>query len=119
MAQPLHPAGRANGAENPVSTALKPLEEAAAVVFQQRARRLPDDYLYALQEAIPHLSHSALHRLFQRRGISRLPAEATAKRVQETIETLSALRESEKASAQGRVFAHEHVVQRFRSWRRK
>ena len=75
MAQPLHPAGRTNGAENPVSTVLKPLEEAAAVVFRQRARRPLGDYLYALQEAIPHLSHSALHRLFQRHGISRLPAE--------------------------------------------
>ena len=29
--------------------------------------------LYALQATIPHLSHSALHRLFQRHDISRLP----------------------------------------------
>ena len=32
-----------------------------------------DDCLYTLQEAIPHLSRSALPRCFQRHGISRLP----------------------------------------------
>lgn len=34
---------------------------------------LLDDCLYALQTTIPHLSRSALHRLFQRHGISQLP----------------------------------------------
>lgn len=52
-------------------------------------------------------------------AISRLPARATAKKVQETVETLAALQLSEKASAEGRVLPHEGVVQRFRSWRRK
>ena len=32
-----------------------------------------DDGLYALQPTIPHLSRSALHRCYQRPGISRLP----------------------------------------------
>ena len=32
-----------------------------------------DDCLYALQATIPHLSRSALHRLYQRHGLSRLP----------------------------------------------
>ena len=32
-----------------------------------------DDCLYALQATIPRLSRSALHRCFQRHGISRLP----------------------------------------------
>jgi len=32
-----------------------------------------DDCLYALQSSIPTLTRSALHRLFQRHGISRLP----------------------------------------------
>ena len=32
-----------------------------------------DDCLYALQATIPHLARSALHRCFQRHGISRLP----------------------------------------------
>ena len=63
------------GPTNPVSTVLSPLEEAAAVAFRQRTLLPLDDCLYALQEAIPHLSRSALHRLFQRHGISRLPAE--------------------------------------------
>lgn len=33
-----------------------------------------DDCLYALQPTIPQLSRSALHRCYQRHGISRLPA---------------------------------------------
>jgi predicted transcriptional regulator len=52
-------------------------------------------------------------------AISRLPSKATARKVQETIDILAALRESEDASAEGRVVAHEEVVRRFRSWRRK
>ena len=32
-----------------------------------------DDYLYALQNSIPALTRSSLHRLFQRHDISRLP----------------------------------------------
>ncbi len=63
------------GPTNPVSTVLSPREEAAAVAFRQRMLLPLDDCLYALQEAIPHLSRSALHRLFQRHGLSRLPAE--------------------------------------------
>jgi transposase InsO family protein len=40
----------------------------------RRHRALPlDDFLYALQPTIPHLSRSALHRCLQRHGISRLP----------------------------------------------
>lgn len=40
----------------------------------RRPTLLPlDDCLYALQATIPHLSRSALHRLFQRHDISRLP----------------------------------------------
>ena len=34
-----------------------------------------DDCLYALQDSIPHLTRSSLHRLFQRHNISRLPDE--------------------------------------------
>lgn len=64
------------GPKNPVSTVLSPLEEAAAVAFRQQTLLPLDDCLYALQQAIPQLSRSALHRLFQRHGISRLPAPA-------------------------------------------
>ena len=68
------------GPKNPVSTVLSPLEEAAALTFRQQTQLPLDDCRYALQESIPHLSRSALHRLFQRHGVSRLPvAEALGK----------------------------------------
>lgn len=57
----------------PASTVLKVEEEAAIVAFRQHTLLPLDDCLYALQESIPHLSRSALHRCFQRHGISRLP----------------------------------------------
>lgn len=37
-----------------------------------------DDCPYALQATIPHPSRSALHRCFQRHGISRLPSNEDA-----------------------------------------
>jgi len=48
-------------------------EEAIAVAFRQHTLLPLDDCLYALQATIPRLSRSALHRCFQRHGISRLP----------------------------------------------
>lgn len=60
----------------PASTVLKPAEEAAIVLFRQETLLPLDDCLYALQEVMPHLSRSALHRCFQRHGISRLPPAA-------------------------------------------
>ena len=57
----------------PASIVLKVEEEAAIVAFRQHTLLPLDDCLYALQESIPHLSRSALHRCFQRHGISRLP----------------------------------------------
>ena len=57
----------------PASTVLTPAEEAAIVLFRQQTLLPLDDCLYALQEAIPHLRRSALHRCLQRHGISRLP----------------------------------------------
>ena len=59
----------------PASTVLTPAEEAAIVLFRKETLLPLDDCLYALQEAIPHLSRSALHRCFQRHGISRLPPD--------------------------------------------
>ncbi len=64
------------GPKEPHSTSLSAAEEAAAVLFRQQTQLPLDDCLYALQETIPHLSRSALHRLFQRHGISQLPAES-------------------------------------------
>ena len=57
----------------PALTVLTLAEEAAIVLFRQQTLLPLDDCLYTLQEAIPHLSRSALHRCFQRHGISRLP----------------------------------------------
>ena len=55
------------------SSVLSPEEEAMCVAFRRHTLLALDDCLYALQATIPHLSRSALHRLFQRHDISRLP----------------------------------------------
>jgi len=55
------------------STVLIPAEEAVCVAFRKHTLLPLDDCLYSLQATIPHLSRSALHRCFQRHGISRLP----------------------------------------------
>src|SRR6202035_2659504 len=57
---------------------LTPEEEAILVAFRKHTLLPLDDCLYALQATIPNLTRSALHRLFQRHQISRLPtAEGT------------------------------------------
>lgn len=61
------------GPKSPCSTVLTPEEEAAAVAFRKHTLLPLDDCLYALQATIPLLTRSALHRCFQRHGISRLP----------------------------------------------
>jgi transposase InsO family protein len=63
----------AMGPKDPRSTVLTKDEEALAVAFRKHTLLPLDDCLYALQANIPHLTRSALHRLFQRHGISRLP----------------------------------------------
>ena len=55
------------------STVLSPEEEALIVAFRKYTLLPLDDCLYALQETIPHLTRSSLHRCLQRHGISRLP----------------------------------------------
>jgi transposase InsO family protein len=66
----------AMGPKAPRSTVLSAEEEAAAVAFRKHTLLPLDDCLYALQATIPHLTRSALHRCFQRHGISRLPEVA-------------------------------------------
>src|SRR5215813_12648581 len=61
------------GPKAPRSTVLTAEEEAMAVAFRQNTLLALDDCLYALQATIPYLTRSALHRCFQRHGISRLP----------------------------------------------
>ena len=70
------------GPKNPRSRSLSPEEEAAVVAFRKHTLLPLDDCLYALQDTIPHLTRSSLHRCYQRHGISRLPStdETTSKR---------------------------------------
>jgi len=68
------------GPKNPHSTVLSKEEEAAIVAFRQKTLLPLDDCLYALQEAIPHLTRSSLHRCLVRHDISRLPKENVDKR---------------------------------------
>ncbi|OFV99716.1 MAG: transposase [Acidobacteria bacterium RIFCSPLOWO2_12_FULL_54_10] len=58
------------------STVLTSEEEAIVVAFRKMTLLPLDDCLYALQSSIPALTRSALHRCFQRHGISRLPDRA-------------------------------------------
>jgi transposase InsO family protein len=57
----------------PRSTTLSAEQEAISVAFRKHTLLPLDDCLYALQATIPQLTRSALHRCFQRHGISRLP----------------------------------------------
>jgi len=61
------------GPQEPSSTVLTKDEEALIVAFRKHTLLPLDDCLYALQESIPHLSRSSLHRCLQRHEISRLP----------------------------------------------
>jgi hypothetical protein len=53
------------------STVLAAEQEAVAVAFRQQTQLPLDDCLYTLQDTLP--PRSALHRLFQHHGSSRLP----------------------------------------------
>jgi transposase-like protein len=61
------------GPKTPRSTVLTAEEEATVAAFRRHTLLPLDDRLYALQATIPGLTRSALHRCFQRHGISRLP----------------------------------------------
>jgi len=63
----------------PVSTVLSAEQEAIAVSFRRHTLLALDNVLYALQATIPLLSRSALHRCFQRHGISLLPQRLPAR----------------------------------------
>ena len=55
------------------STVLSEAEEKAIVAFRKMTGLPLDDVLYSLQETIPHLSRSSLHRCLKRHGCSVLP----------------------------------------------
>jgi hypothetical protein len=59
--------------KRPRRRSASPDEEAVFVAFRLQSRLPLDDCLFALRLSLPHLSRSALHRCFQRNGVSRLP----------------------------------------------
>ena len=61
------------GPKEPSSTVLSKDEEAIIIAFRKHTLLPLDDCLYALQESIPRLTRSSLHRCLQRHDISRLP----------------------------------------------
>lgn len=63
----------AMGPKHPHSTVVSTEEEALIVAFRKHTLLPLDDCLYVLQDTLPHLTRSALHRCLQRHGISRLP----------------------------------------------
>jgi transposase-like protein len=63
------------GPKNPRSTVLSLSEEAIIVAFRRHTLLPLDDCLYSLQETIPHLTRSSLHRCLKRHGMSRIPRE--------------------------------------------
>lgn len=52
-------------------------------------------------------------------AISRLPSKATARQVRERVDILAALRESDEASARGKVVPHAEVIRRCHAWHRR
>ena len=61
------------GPKEVASTVLTREQEAMIVAFRKHTLLPLDDCLYTLQESIPSLTRSSLHRCLQRHGISRLP----------------------------------------------
>lgn len=57
------------------STGLSQTEEAVIVTFRQKTQLPLDDVLYTLQETLPHLRRSSLHRCFVRHGVNHRPKE--------------------------------------------
>jgi hypothetical protein len=64
------------------STVLTPIEEAMIAEFRRRTLLPLDDVLRCLEDSIPKLTPSSLHRCLERHSISRLPEsqEKTSKR---------------------------------------
>lgn len=57
------------------SKVLSSSQEAAVIAFRKLTQLPLDDVLYSLQETIPHLTRSTLHRCFKRHGCSVLPKD--------------------------------------------
>ena len=64
-----------SGPKEPRSKSLSKVEEAACLFFRCATQLPLDDCLNVLEEAIPHLKRSNLHRLYQNYEISSFPKE--------------------------------------------
>jgi hypothetical protein len=67
------------------STVLTEAEEAVIVTFRQKTQLPLDDVLYTLQETIPHLTRSSLHRCFVRHGVNQRPKAISKPREKKTF----------------------------------
>ena len=74
-----------SGPQEPRSKSLSKVEEASCVYLRKTTRLSLDDCLYTLQDEIPHLKRSNLHRVFQKHGISTLPNEDSETRETKTF----------------------------------
>jgi transposase-like protein len=77
------------GPKQPHSTVLTREEEALMVAFRRHTLLPLEDCLYSLQATLPRLTRSALHRCFQRHGISRLPAVTGEQPPKKKVQSLS------------------------------
>jgi hypothetical protein len=75
------------GPKDPKSTSLSIQDEAIIVAFRKHILLPLDNYLYALQATILHLTRSSLHRCLQRHGISRLPDVEDGKGIRRKFKT--------------------------------
>ena len=74
------------GPREPRSTVLSTQEEAIIVTFRRHTLLPLDDFLYALQATIPHLTRSSLHRCLLRHGIrQRTHIAASQRRTQASL----------------------------------
>jgi len=81
MAEPHESRGPTDGTEGAAVDVLAKDEETLVVAFRRHTLLLLDDCLYGPQATVPHLTRSALHRLLQRHGISRLPSVESSPRL--------------------------------------
>ena len=68
-----HPHDLPMGPKKVKSTVLSEAEEEAIVAFRKLTELPLDDVLYSLQETVPHLTRSSLHRCLKRHGCSVFP----------------------------------------------
>jgi hypothetical protein len=74
------------------SKVLSKEEGAACIAFRKHSLLPLDDCLYGLQESIPSLTRSSLHRLFQSHGIDKLPELDEKQREKKNLQIIATQR---------------------------